>query len=44
MTPIFDETLEPPTIAANGRLGSLTAPSYGSTIWGGGWVVISKLE
>mmetsp|Transcript_9416 Transcript_9416/g.19846 ORF Transcript_9416/g.19846 Transcript_9416/m.19846 type:complete len:202 (-) Transcript_9416:678-1283(-) len=27
MTPIFDDTLEPPTIAANGRFGSSTAPA-----------------
>mmetsp|Transcript_1111 Transcript_1111/g.2263 ORF Transcript_1111/g.2263 Transcript_1111/m.2263 type:complete len:218 (+) Transcript_1111:328-981(+) len=27
MTPILEETLEPPTIAANGRFGSATAPS-----------------
>jgi hypothetical protein len=27
ITPILDETLDPPTIAAKGRLGSETAPS-----------------
>mmetsp|Transcript_17889 Transcript_17889/g.40274 ORF Transcript_17889/g.40274 Transcript_17889/m.40274 type:complete len:253 (+) Transcript_17889:220-978(+) len=27
MTPILDDTFEPPTMAANGRLGSETAPS-----------------
>ena len=27
ITPIFDDTFEPPTIAANGRFGSATAPS-----------------
>ena len=27
MTPIFDDTLAPPTMAAKGRLGLATAPS-----------------
>jgi hypothetical protein len=27
MTVIFDDTLDPPTMAQNGRLGVVTAPS-----------------
>ena len=30
MTPILEDTLEPPTMAANGRTGLDTAPSYSS--------------